>query len=75
LGTSRNAVMSQLWVALCVYLMLAYLKFLTRAGWSLTQIVRLLQLNLFHCRSLDDILRPPDDLAPAITPQLSLNIA
>lgn len=75
LGTSRNAVMSQLWVALCVYLMLAYLKFLTRAGWSLTQIVRLLQLNLFHCRSLDEILRPPDDLAPAATPQLSLEIA
>lgn len=75
LGTSRNAVMSQLWVALCVYLMLAYLKFLTRAGWSLTQIVRLLQLNLFQHRSLDELLRPPDDLAPAATPQLSLDIA
>ena len=30
LGTTANAVMTQLWVALCVYLLVAYVKFLRR---------------------------------------------
>ena len=33
-GNSRNAVLTQLWVALCAYLMLSYLKFLSKSGWS-----------------------------------------
>ncbi|EKD87941.1 MAG: hypothetical protein ACD_35C00131G0001, partial [uncultured bacterium] len=31
LGTSENAVLTQLWIALCLYLLLAYLKFQVRA--------------------------------------------
>ena len=30
LGTTANAVMTQVWVALCVYLLVAYVKFLLR---------------------------------------------
>ena len=30
LGTTANAVMTQVWVALCVYLLVAYVKFLRR---------------------------------------------
>ena len=29
-GTSKNAVMTQIWIALCVYLLLAFLKFQSR---------------------------------------------
>ena len=29
-GTSRNAVMTQIWIALCVHLLLAYIKFANR---------------------------------------------
>lgn len=62
LGTSKNAVMTQIWVALCTYLLLAYLKFSAKIGWSLQKMLRLLQLNLFMRRDLFTLLRddPPD---------------
>ena len=56
LGTSRNAVLTQIWVAICVYLMLTYLKFVSRTGNSLQEILRLLHLNLFHRRHLTTLL-------------------
>ena len=46
LGNSKNAVMTQIWVALCSCLLLAYLKFSAKLGWSLQKMLRLLQLNL-----------------------------
>ena len=74
LGTSTNAVLSQLWVALSVYLMIAYLNFLGRTGWSMTKILRLLQLNLFERRSLSELLKPPDLQASVCANQLALQI-
>ena len=47
LGTSKNAVMTQIWIALCIYLLLAFLKFQSTLQKSTQQILRLLQLNLF----------------------------
>jgi putative transposase len=66
LGTSKNAVMTQIWIAMCVYLLLAYLKFVSRSGRSLQQILRLLQLNLFDRRSLLELI---DDSSPEPEPQ------
>jgi len=60
LGTTENAVMTQIMAALCVYLLLAYLKFKSKIDKSLQQIIRLLQLNLFTRRSLFELLQPPD---------------
>ena len=74
LGTSRNAVLSQLWVALCVYLVLAYHRFLCRNGWSMSHLVRLLQLNLFERTSLDLLLRPPDSANTTKPLQLALRM-
>ncbi len=56
-GTSRNAVMTQIWIALCVYLILAYIKFQSKLTKSMQQILRLLQLNLFEKRDLMALLR------------------
>ncbi|HID67209.1 MAG TPA: IS4 family transposase, partial [Roseibacterium sp.] len=70
LGRSVNAVMTQLWIAMIVYLMLAFLKFQNSCAWSLSQILRLLQLNLFERRCLLELLEdrapPPDPLSPQI---------
>lgn len=60
-GTSRNAVMTQIWIALCVYLLLAYVKFANRLAWSLQQILRVLQMNLFDRRAILDVLAPSSD--------------
>ncbi len=63
IGTSKNAVMTQIWIALCVYLLLAFLKFQSKLKKSMQQILRLLQLNLFDKRDLMALLRgdPPRD--------------
>jgi IS4 transposase len=60
-GTSKNAVMTQIWIALCVYLPIAFIKFQSKIQISMQQILRLLQLNLFEKRDLMALLRgdPP----------------
>jgi hypothetical protein len=57
-GTSEHAVMTQVWVALITYLILAFLRF--KAGWDLSfqQLLRLLQMNLFDQRNLGDLCNP-----------------
>jgi len=60
LGTSVNAVLTQIWIAMCVYLLLSFIKFKARLGITITNILRLLHLNLFSRRSLMELLKPPD---------------
>lgn len=55
-GTSKNAVMTQIWIALCVYLLIAFIKFQAKIKQSMQQILRLLQLNLFDKRDLMALL-------------------
>lgn len=71
-GTSKNAVMTQVWVAMCIYLMLAYLKYLSKISASMQQMLRFLQLNLFIRRDLVGLLSgdPPDPIP--IPPQQPL---
>jgi|SRR5919108_3428364 putative transposase len=59
LGTSENAVMTQIWVALITYLLLAFLRFKAGLEISFQQLVRLLQINLFDRRNLVDLCHPP----------------
>ena len=49
LGTSKNAVLTQIWIALCVYLIVAFLKLRSKIGKSMYKILRVLQMNLFDC--------------------------
>jgi len=56
MGTSRNAVMTQIWIALCVYLLIAFLKFTSKTAKSMQQILRLLQINLFEKWNLIELI-------------------
>jgi putative transposase len=58
-GTSPNALLSQLWVALIAYLMLSYLKYKSRFIWSLYTLCSILPANLFARRNLWDWLNDP----------------
>ena len=58
-GTSRNALLSQLWVALIAYLLLAYLKFKSKFSWSLYTLCSVLPTNIFSKRNLWDWLNDP----------------
>jgi len=71
-GNSRNAVLSQIWVALCTYLLLSYLKFLSKTGWSVQRLMRLLQANLFSKKDLMALIRPSPPMERSGTPQLGL---
>ena len=61
IGTSRNAVLTQLWIAMCTYLLIAYLKFINGITRPIFEMLRLLQLNLFDRRSLVELFKPPND--------------
>lgn len=69
-GTSRNAVLTQVWIAMITYLLLAFARHSARTGWSVQRILRVIQLNLFERRSLKDILDPDPPKHKKGEPQL-----
>lgn len=68
IGTTKNAVMTQIWIAMCTYLLLAFIKFESKTKKSMHQIIRLLQLTLFEKRKLKALLLdepvPDSDINP-----------
>lgn len=76
-GTSANAVKIQIWAALIAMLLLRYLQLISRFGWSLSNLVALLRMNLFTHRDLrawlnEPFAAPPD---PQAQPQAALAFA
>jgi putative transposase len=65
-GTSRNAVLTQIWIAMCAYLLIALLKFQSKVDLSMQKIFRLLQLNLFEKWHLKDLLDQDKHCKPNI---------
>ena len=77
-GTSANPVRTQIWVALIAMLLLRFLQQSSTFGWSLSNLVALLRMNLFTHRDLMAWLKqpfaaPPDP--PASPPQAALAFA
>ncbi|MGH7847929.1 MAG: IS4 family transposase [Candidatus Binatia bacterium] len=63
-GTSANAVKIQVWTALIAMLILRYLKLKSKFGWSLSNLVALLRMNLFTYRDLWAWLNQPFGIPP-----------
>lgn len=63
-GTSENALHIQIWTALIAILMLRYLQLTAKWGWSLSNLIAMIRLNLFTYRDLwkwlNDPFTPPD---------------
>ncbi len=59
IGNSRNAVMTQIYVALIAYLLLCMFKFLSKVPASLQNLIRVIQLNLFRRCNLVELFEPP----------------
>ncbi len=66
-GTSKNALMVQIWTALITILILKYLKFKSQFAWSLSNLVAMLRYNLFTYRDLWEWINKPFEV-PAIVP-------
>lgn len=58
-GTSANAIRTQVWTALIAILVLKYLQMRARIGWSLSNLVALLRMSLFTHRDLWAWLNKP----------------
>ena len=61
IGTSENAVKTQIWIAMITYLLLAYIKYKTRCSYTLLEIQRLVRENIFARMSLNSLLLQGSD--------------
>jgi putative transposase len=75
LGTSENAVLTQIWTAMCYYLVLAYIKYQSRYSHSLYYLHKVIKAGLMEPISLLDTLNlsrrrlqriRDDDLQPCL---------
>lgn len=57
LGTSENAVMTQVWAAMILYLLLSFIKYQTRFRASITELMRIFREVLLDRSSLIEYLR------------------
>jgi len=73
-GTSPNALKTQIWTALIAILLLRYLQFRSKCNLALCRLVALLRLNLFSYRNLWDWLDDPFE-TPAELPNRQLELA
>jgi hypothetical protein len=62
-GTSENALYIQIWTALIAMLLIKYLQFKSKFGWSLSNLVAFLHWNLFTYRDWEWIDHPFDVLS------------
>jgi hypothetical protein len=74
-GTSANAVKVQIWTALIAILVLRYLQLTSRYGWSLSNLIALLRMNLFTHRDMWAWLNKPFDVLPEQYVQERLQLA
>jgi hypothetical protein len=77
-GTSANALKTQMWTALIAILLLKYLQLRSSFGWSLSNLVAIVRQQLFVYRDLlgwlDDPFQAPPVLAGVHDGQLALGL-
>ena len=76
-GTSENALQTQIWTALIAILLIKYLQLRSTFGWSLSNLVALLRQQLFVYRDLwqwiDSPFQPPPEL-DLVAEQMTLGL-
>lgn len=77
LGTTKNAVMTQIWIAMIYFLLLAWIKFQTKFAGTLLELTRMIEEVLLERISIIDVLSLTPKtvrraLARAGPPQMSL---
>jgi len=74
LGASENAVMTQIWIAMCYYLILSFIKFQTNYKHSLFYLHRVIRETILARCTLIDILKATESVIPRLKrddPQLT----
>jgi Transposase DDE domain/Domain of unknown function (DUF4372) len=75
IGNSENAVLTQIYAALIVYLLLCYLKFMCNLNITLQNCIRILQLNLFRTCTWQELFHPPETMASNVCNSKQLTLA
>lgn len=73
-GTSKNALLIQIWTALIAVLVLKYLKLRSSLNWSLSNLIAMLRYNLFTYRDLWKWLDDPFGTPAAVPGEEQLGL-
>lgn len=73
-GTTANALKTQIWTALITLLMIKYLRFRSKVGWSMSNLIAMLRFNLFTYRDLWKWLQDPFTIEPTGPPPDQLEL-
>ena len=65
-GTSRNAVLIQIWTAMISFLLVSYIRFLSKTAMSLIDVFRVLGSNILSDRFINDLLCPVKTAPPRL---------
>lgn len=74
-GTTANTLRIQIWTALIAMLLLRYLQLCSTFGWSLSNLVALLRMNLFVHRDLWAWINEPFEKPPDIPEPVQAHLA
>jgi len=74
LGTSHNAVRSQLWIAVSVYVLIAIIRKRLNLNLNLHTILQVLSLTVFEKLPLEQLLTQGPHLTPNLLPDNQLNL-
>ena len=70
IGRSRNAILTQIWIALIAYLLVSFAKHLAQEGWTVQRMLRIIQVNLFERKYLKSLFSPDKRAIKQEEPQL-----
>ena len=70
LGRSRNAIQTQIWIALIAYLLVSFAKHMAQEGGSVQRLLRIIQVNLFERKPLKALFLPDKKWDKQEEPQL-----
>ena len=73
-GTSENALYTQIWTALIAMLLIKFLQLKSKFGWSLSNLIAFLRWNLFSYRDLWEWLDKPFETVPASPPPVQMEL-
>jgi len=71
-GYSENAVKTHIWVALCTYLIVAYIKHELKSKYSIYEIIQILGVSVFDKTSIRELLSEQSQVNQNVNKQLNL---
>ena len=73
-GYSKNAVLTQIWIAMIIYLLVSIAKHSAKAGWTVLRMMRVFQVSLFERKTLKVLLQPDRSRGKLSEPQMRFAI-